>query len=381
MEHAEIGRARANALLTNGVITAGFVALMLCAGLWPFTFAPSNNAVFDKKGGISFSRPAAIFDADTLNPAEKAVLAESTVTIAIRVSPSGESPWFISQIVTFTDGNRLCAIVGQWKSHLVLKTFPDRTRAGREPSAEVAVRNILNAGTTRDIVIVTGRAGTKIFVDNHHALDDQDFRLFPGRAGGPLRLSLGGSLSGKYTWNGTLFCFSLIAGDASERLTNSANAAPCAACEGERKQGAIMGFSFEEPGSLVRNCAGVRHSLVIRDRFPVIGGNVLVPFWDDFTNDASYYSDIAVNLLGFIPFGFFLARFLSQVNGMGRRRVVAAVVAAGFVLSLGIELSQVFLPGRSSQLSDLICNTIGSFAGAHLCFRLSLFHPRQPARK
>lgn len=161
MEHAEIGRARANALLTNGVITAGFVALMLCAGLWPFTFAPSNNAVFDKKGGISFSRPAAIFDADTLNPAEKAVLAESTVTIAIRVSPSGESPWFISQIVTFTDGNRLCAIVGQWKSHLVLKTFPDRTRAGREPSAEVAVRNILNAGTTRDIVIVTGRAGQK----------------------------------------------------------------------------------------------------------------------------------------------------------------------------------------------------------------------------
>jgi hypothetical protein len=381
MDPPEIGRARTNALLTNGVITAGFVGLMLCAGLWPFTFAPSNNVSFDKKaGGISFLRPAAVYDADTLNAAERTELAESTVTIAIRVSPSSESPWFISQIVSCTDGNRLCAVVGQWKSHLVLKTFPDRTAVGNGPKREVAVRDILNAGTARTIVIVTGPRGTRIFVDKQESLNDEDFRLFSGGTRGPLRFALGGSLSGKYTWNGTLSCFALFTGDASVRLMSNASAAPCPACAG-REEGEIIGYSFEKPDSLARNCSGVRHALVIRSRFPIIGGNVLVPFWDDFTNDASYYSDIAVNLLGFIPFGFFLARFLSQVNGMGRRRVVAAVVAAGFVLSLGIELSQVFLPGRSSQLSDLICNTIGSFAGAHLCFRLSLFHPRQPARK
>ncbi len=347
---------------------------MLCAGLWPFTFCPPNRAVFEKsEEGISFSRPAAIYDTGVLDVAERTALAESTVTLAVRLRPAGESSWFISQIVSFTRGSRLCAVVGQWKSHLILKTFEARTALGSTAEKEVSVRDVLRAGTTRDIVIITGPSGTRIFVDNRQALEDKTFRLFGSSTRGRLRLALGGSLTGKFTWNGTLQCFSLAVGDLSQRSMHGLSAVDCTACDSARQGKQIMGFAFTKPVSLVRSCSGGRHAMAVRSRFPIIGGNVLVPFWNDFTNDESYYSDIAVNVIGFSPFGFFLARFLSHLQGMKRRKVIAAVVLAGFAFSLGIELAQVFLPGRSSQLSDLICDTVGAFAGAYLCFRVRLF--------
>jgi len=41
-------------------------------------------------------------------------------------------------------------------------------------------------------------------------------------------------------------------------------------------------------------------------------------------------------------------------------------VVVGFGLSLAIELTQVWLPGRDSSLSDLIANTVGTAIGGVL---------------
>jgi VanZ family protein len=74
-------------------------------------------------------------------------------------------------------------------------------------------------------------------------------------------------------------------------------------------------------------------------------------------------SDLIVNLLGFVPLGFLIGLWLTQV---GRPRSWACLVlaaAVGCTVSLTIEVTQVWLPGRDSSLLDLIANTAGTAIG------------------
>jgi VanZ like family len=45
-------------------------------------------------------------------------------------------------------------------------------------------------------------------------------------------------------------------------------------------------------------------------------------------------------------------------------------VVAGFALSLGIELLQLAIPGRTTATVDVLCNTLGAAAGWRLAARL-----------
>jgi glycopeptide antibiotics resistance protein len=98
---------------------------------------------------------------------------------------------------------------------------------------------------------------------------------------------------------------------------------------------------------------------------------VLIGPWDDFQWTSSYFSDVIINLVGFIPLGFFMSLFLSKVAGIHFWKTnLLLTITICFIISLCIELIQVYLPTRSSQLSDLFLNTLGGGLGALLVNRL-----------
>lgn len=70
-----------------------------------------------------------------------------------------------------------------------------------------------------------------------------------------------------------------------------------------------------------------------------------------------------LNIFLFIPLGFLCpllsSRFLRAAN----------TIAAGFFLSLFIEISQLFTLYRATDIDDLLTNTVGTVIG-YLCFRL-----------
>jgi hypothetical protein len=79
--------------------------------------------------------------------------------------------------------------------------------------------------------------------------------------------------------------------------------------------------------------------------------------------------DWVQNILLFIPFGFSLASLMQKA----RLKQVAnsagvLIVSAG--LSVIVEVSQLFLPGRFPALVDIIANAAGGLTG-FVCFRLS----------
>lgn len=81
--------------------------------------------------------------------------------------------------------------------------------------------------------------------------------------------------------------------------------------------------------------------------------------------------DWIINLVGFAPFGFVLAR-------VGRRTASVMLVCAGCAaLSLSIEVGQFFFETRNPQAVDLVLNILGGGIGAWLSISLALRHRPQ----
>ena len=76
------------------------------------------------------------------------------------------------------------------------------------------------------------------------------------------------------------------------------------------------------------------------------------------------WTDLALNVLAYVPVGALLTLVLMSVTGVGFAAFYATTAA--ICLSLSIEIAQVFLPGRIPANADLLCNATGAFAGALL---------------
>lgn len=84
-------------------------------------------------------------------------------------------------------------------------------------------------------------------------------------------------------------------------------------------------------------------------------------------------ADLIVNVLAYVPLG--LSVVLAHASGRSASRVLLRATLVGFVLSFGVESLQVYLPSRVSALSDLLTNTLGTFAGALLGLQLGAQRP------
>lgn len=71
--------------------------------------------------------------------------------------------------------------------------------------------------------------------------------------------------------------------------------------------------------------------------------------------------DVVGNIAVFIPLGFGLTGALPQASF---RQSIGRAALGGFSLSLVIELSQLAIPSRTTDVDDLIFNTLGATIGA-----------------
>jgi glycopeptide antibiotics resistance protein len=81
------------------------------------------------------------------------------------------------------------------------------------------------------------------------------------------------------------------------------------------------------------------------------------------------------NIAAFVPFGFATAGLL---RGGSRLWTLLRVVAWGFLLSLAIELTQLVMVTRATDVDDLIFNTLGTFLGASLLLAFSRPERQKP---
>ncbi len=78
--------------------------------------------------------------------------------------------------------------------------------------------------------------------------------------------------------------------------------------------------------------------------------------------------DLLTNFFAYVPFGLFMAWALRRRPAA---RAILATLAAGVLLSFGMETLQGYLPTRVASVADLLSNTAGTACGAGLAIALT----------
>ncbi|HEX4538212.1 MAG TPA: VanZ family protein [Candidatus Acidoferrum sp.] len=132
------------------------------------------------------------------------------------------------------------------------------------------------------------------------------------------------------------------------------------------EQHLVAQYAFNEgSGQAVHGVPGSAPDLYIPKIFKVPHKKLLMWPWEE-SEDKLEFRDIAINIFGFVPFGFVFAAYLNWNRNVSHSTLIT--ILCGAAISLTIEILQEYIPGRDSGILDIITNTLGAFLGT-LLFR------------
>ena len=352
----------------SGTICLAILLLILAAGLWPFNFFPRNKVAWlPDQHGVHFYGQGMIIGSQAWNE-QQPLFPDRAITLELWLRPLLETS-NLPHILTLYDENAPdISLIGQWKTHLVIRSRADNPPAGKrgKPYQEIGLNNALLKNRDVFITITSGSDGSVIYINGRHARTYPRHRLLAESTSEHVRMILGNAPTGESYWNGNLMGIAvynraLSADQVSRSYETWTSPTPQPNSAGD---GCLGMYRFQEKaGMVVHNDCGPEFALEMPTTFKPMRRTVLSPPWQDFQRGWSLVSDVAVNIAGFIPLGFFFSAFLWKSTQRRGYFVYAATLLMGFGLSLAIELTQVYLPTRYSQLADLVCNVAGTILG------------------
>jgi hypothetical protein len=213
------------------------------------------------------------------------------------------------------------------------------------------------------VTLTSGTDGTAVYIDGVRARSAPHFGLSAKNVSG--EIVMGTSPVWLSTWVGwvrglAIYDRELTPGEVSGHYTIWTGNGPAETLEHE----AIAFYRFNErAGSVVHNSGTAGPDLEIPASFKVPHGTFLEMPWDGESVSLNV-PDMAVNIVGFMPFGFFFCAYLVSIGG--NRHAALTTIVLGALVSLAIEILQKYIPTRDSDMMDLITNTLGTAAGASL---------------
>jgi hypothetical protein len=262
--------------------------------------------------------------------------------------------WPESRVVPFA--------LRQYRNRLVLER---RFRGRIDDKAVKYVADVFNVEKPVLVTITSSNAGTATYVDGTLVKKVRGFTVSNLDLTG--QLIVGNAPSTGYSWSGqvkglAVYDRELSAAEVSQDFLDWTNSGRPIS---EKSEDVVARYLFdEENGNVIHNQVDSATDLVIPERFFVLHELFLERPWDEFRPTRSYWKNIGINVVGFIPLGFFFYAYFSQLQKS--RHSAGLTIALGFTVSLTIEVLQSFLPTRDSGMTDLFTNTFGTALGVAL---------------
>ena len=348
-------------------ICVSVLCAILAVALWPFNPYPKNRVTWlNDENGISFGGRGVILSSGAFElPGPEGI---TSASLELWLEPAGENG--STNVLAFSSPEspvqfRLRQSFDSW---LFLHQILDRDHRSR--TAGLWIEHAAHSKKQRFITITSGPQGTTVYLDGFAVKTSPSFRLAGKDLSGQLIL---GSSPVRYdTWFGKLRGLALF----HHELTASQVAGHCQAwTDGQfeviRHDHPVALFPFNErAGKIVHNQVASGPDLNIPESYDVPYKPFLEVPWKEFYPNWAYLQDILINIVGFIPLGFFFCA--ARARGRPAWKAVIVTIVLGATVSLAIEILQAYLPTRNSGMTDLFTNTLGTGVGAMLYGRKAL---------
>ena len=344
-----------------GAISICILIGLLVAGLWPFDPYPPNEVSWlPRRNGLRFGDYGTIWGSSPFQFVGSQ--GEGSCSFEVWLQPDVDDDQN-TLLAFYTPQNPLGFEFQQYLDNLlVLRNVADQK--GRLRTSAIEIAHVFRRSEQVFITVTSGPRTTAVYINGRMVKNSPRFGLARDDLAG--QLVFGTSPVGNDTWRGNLLGLALYDRELTEtqvaqnyRGWMQSGRPPSFDTEGK-----VALYLFEEhAGSVVPDSARWGPSLSIPEHFKILRKSVLArPREKDFVR-LSFWSDVFLNVGGFIPLGFFVCAYLSSSHA---RRAAPAAIMVGVVVSLTIEILQVYIPTRDSDMTDLVANTSGAIAGVLL---------------
>jgi hypothetical protein len=346
-------------------LVAIFLAILFF-GLRPKDFSYSNgvNWIVDR-AGIHFRKYGISYTNQFIEKIEDNTSESNNFSfeIALKIEKPHKNGFnFIFELHNGKDSDQL--VLAQWRSWIIFMNGDDY--AHERKSNRISLDTALRPDGPLFLTITTGSYGTKLYCDGKLIQEKKDLTLdLP--CGGKSKLLLGNSVYGTSPWEGDLYGLAFY----RSTLTNGDIAIHFNRWSEEhnfsfaKTDNPLVLFLFnEKEGEWANDHAEGNYPLNIPNKMKILERKILVPPWKDFRLDQNNIEDILLNVIGFVPLGFFLYAVLNRLDGNSMNHGILITSILCFVVSLFIEIVQAWIPSRMSSMIDLISNTFGGWIGS-----------------
>ena len=336
--------------------------LVLCGtltlGLWPF-HAPRNDVTWLRnENGLRFGGYGSLLSTEKFQITDSEDQASSSLELWIQPGLTNDH----STLLAFsTAKNPLQLSLHQYRSGLILAR---EIQGIEQRTAVIGINDVFDQTKPIFITVTSGPAESAMYFDGRLARTFPGFRLGKDLSG---QLVIGSSPVDVDGWLGKLKGLAIYHKEltAQEVARHFETWTKQDAPELRANEGLAALYLFNEHGGNVVHSAGHPDlNLYIPRRFSLPYQTFLKPFWKEYEFSWSYLETSLLNVIGFIPLGFFFYAYWRSAKPIKSAALVT--VALGFAVSLSIEILQSYLPTRNSGTADLITNTLGTFLGVKL---------------
>ncbi len=344
-----------------GALCVCFVFGMLVAGLWPFCEPLNDVTWIANTDGIRFGNHGTLLSSSTFGVSAS----ESQVPSSLEISLYPYDIRDTGTVFAFYSSDDLERFsLRQNRAALVL-SIERVDKEYRPVTSRIFVDNFFRQARPVVLAITSRANGTVIYRDGASIKTLPWFKIVNADLTG--RLVVGTSPIKNDSWPGELRRLAIYGreftdADVLRHYRESQPKGRPYAAEDERS---IALYLFNEhTGKVVHNLGGGRVDLYIPKKYTILHEKLLEPAWQEFSLGWSYWKSALINVVGFVPLGFFFCTYWSSSKSCNRAAL--ATVILGMTISFAIEVLQAYLPTRDSGTTDLITNTFGTFLGVML---------------